>query len=83
MHFALSVTDSHANGALGYVLKFGDGSSGSPVMPMYCLAVGRAAHATWQLTHRYSSAGHYKTTATAFSNCGGGRVTTTVDVRIL
>jgi hypothetical protein len=83
-HFDLSVTDSHATGALGYLLVFGDGSSAAPVMPMYCLAgPGRAEHQTWQLSHRYLKAGHYKVMASGFANCGSGRVTATVNIDVL
>src|SRR5271170_2236774 len=55
VQLSLSVSDSHATGALGYLLEFGDGSSAAPAMPMYCLAGGgRPAHQTWQLSHRYA-----------------------------
>lgn len=83
VRFDLSVTDSHATGALGYVLVFGDGSSAAPAIPMYCLAVGRPAHETWQLSHRYLKAGDYKVTASGFANCGPGRVTATVNIEVL
>ncbi|MGD0810626.1 MAG: hypothetical protein ABSA91_13110 [Acidimicrobiales bacterium] len=81
---SLSVSDSHATGALGYLLAFGDGSSAAPALPMYCLAgPGRAAHQTWQLSHRYVRAGHYKVMASGFANCGPGRVTATVHIDVV
>jgi len=83
VQFNLSVSDTHATGALGYLLVFGDGSSTAPAMPMYCLAAGRPAHETWQLSHRYLRAGHYKVMASGFANCGSGRVTATVNVEVL
>jgi hypothetical protein len=83
VRFDLSVTDSHATGALGYVLVFGDGSSAAPAIPMYCLAAGRPAHETWQLSHRYLKAGHYRVMASGFANCGPGRVTATVNIEAL
>jgi PKD domain len=84
VQFNLSVSDSHATGALGYVVEFGDGSSAAPAMPMYCLAGGgRPAHQTWQLSHRYVRSGHYKVTASGFANCGSGRVTATVNIVVL
>ena len=84
LQFHLSVTDSHATGALGYLLVFGDGSSAAPALPMYCLAgPGRPAHQAWQLSHRYVHAGHYKVMASGFANCGSGRVTATVNIDVL
>jgi len=84
VHFELSVSDSHATGALGYLLEFGDGPSAEPVLPMYCLAgAGRPAHQTWQLSHRYLRPGHYKVMASGFANCGSGRVTATVNIQVL
>jgi hypothetical protein len=84
IQFDLRVTDSHATGALGYLLVFGDGSSAAPALPMYCLAgPGRPAHESWQLSHRYVRVGHYKVMASGFANCGSGRVTATVHVDVL
>ncbi len=84
VQFNLSVSDSHATGALGYLVEFGDGSSAAPAMPMYCLAGGgRPAHQTWQLSHRYPRSGHYKVMASGFANCGPGRVTATVNIDVL
>jgi hypothetical protein len=84
VQFKLSVTDSHATGALGYLLMFGDGSSTAPALPMYCLAgPGRPAHQSWQLSHRYVKSGHYKVMASGFANCGAGRVTATVNIDVV
>ncbi|HXR21689.1 MAG TPA: hypothetical protein VN786_03950 [Acidimicrobiales bacterium] len=84
VQFNLSVSDSHATGALGYLVEFGDGSSAAPAMPMYCLAGGgRPAHESWQLSHRYVRSGHYKVMASGFANCGSGRVTATVNIDVL
>ena len=84
VQFNLSVSDSHATGALGYLLVFGDGSSTAPAMPMYCLAGGgRPAHQTWQLSHRYLRSGHYKVMASGFANCGSGRDTASVNLDVL
>jgi hypothetical protein len=80
----LSVSDSHATGALGYLLVFGDGFIAATALPMYCLAgPGRSAHQTWQLSHRYVHAGHFKVMASGFANCGSGRVTATVHIDIV
>jgi hypothetical protein len=84
VQFSLSVSDTHAKGALGYLLVFGDGSSAAPALPMYCLAgPGRSSHESWQLSHRYVKAGHYKVTASDFANCGSGRVTATLNIDVV
>jgi hypothetical protein len=84
VQFTLSVSDTHAKGALGYLLVFGDGSSAAPALPMYCLAgPGRSSHQGWQLSHRYVKAGHYKVTASGFANCGSGRVTATLNIEVV
>lgn len=84
VQFSLSVSDTHAKGALGYLLVFGDGSSAAPALPMYCLAgPGRSSHESWQLSHRYLKGGHYKVTASGFANCGSGRVTATLNIEVV
>lgn len=84
VQFDLIVTDSHATGALGYLLVFGDGSSVAPAVPMYCLAgPGRPENQAWKLTHRYVHAGHYKVMASGFANCGSGRVTAMVNIDVV
>ena len=67
----LTATDPHARGALGYVVRFGDGTTAesSPV-PQFCLAgTGRPAHQTWRLPHRYERRGRYSMSATVYINC--------------
>jgi hypothetical protein len=81
----LAATDSHAQGALGYMVRFGDGTAAelSPV-PQFCLAgPGRPAHQTWQPTHRYGRRGRYAISATVYVNCTHEQATvrTTVLVR--
>lgn len=64
-------TDPHTQGALGYVVRYGDGATvdSSPV-PQFCLAgAGRPAHQTWALTHHYRVHGRYAISATAHVNC--------------
>jgi hypothetical protein len=78
VEFSLSVAARAANGALGYVVSFGDGSTIANPIPMYCLAgPGRPEHQTWRLAHRYRRAGTYHVSATGYANCGGGRATST------
>jgi PKD domain len=72
--FNLNVTDRAANGALGYIVRFGDGASHANVIPMFCLAgKGRPEHEAWRLTHRYARAGTYQVSATGYANCGPDR----------
>ena len=75
--FDLYLSATHAKGALGYVLQFGDGATSQNPVPMFCLAgLGRAAHETWQLSHRYARSGTFKIVASGYVNCGPGRIST-------
>jgi hypothetical protein len=83
VEFNLSVAARAAKGALGYVVRFGDGSISTIPIPMYCLAgPGRPEHQAWRLSHRYTRAGTYDVSATGFANCGSGRATVTASVVI-
>jgi hypothetical protein len=78
VEFSLIMADRAANGALGYVVRFGDGSSTANPIPMYCLAGhGRPEHQTWRLSHRYVRAGTYHISAAGYANCSTGRITVT------
>jgi hypothetical protein len=79
----LSLAARAANGALGYVVRFGDGTRRANAIPMYCLAgPGRPEHETWRLAHRYARAGTYYISATGYANCGPDRVSVTSRVVI-
>jgi len=81
--FTLSLAARAANGALGYMVRFGDGSSRANAIPMYCLAgPGRPEHATWRLVHRYARAGSYHVSVTGYANCGPDRTNVTHNVVI-
>ncbi len=57
VQFKLTAYAPHAPGALGYQLRFGDGTSTHNVTPQFCVA-GRGAptRQTWRLSHRYKVA---------------------------
>lgn len=81
--FTLKMADEHAIGAFGYVVRFGDGTTRSIVVPQYCLtSPGRPQHATWRFIHRYLKAGRYRASALAYVNCTSTRVTKVVTVLI-
>ena len=83
VQFNLSLAARAANGALGYMVKFGDGSSHANAIPMYCLAgPGRPEHQTWRLTHRYAHAGTYHVSAVGYANCGPDHTSVTSLVTI-
>jgi hypothetical protein len=72
-----------ANGALGYMVRFGDGSVHANAIPMYCLAgPGRPEHQSWRLTHRYAHAGTYRVSAVGYANCGPDHASVTSLVTI-
>lgn len=66
----LHLAASHATGALGYWVYFGDGTGRANPIPLYCLAgQGRPASGSWRFNHRYERAGTYKVAATGYVNC--------------
>ncbi len=83
VEFTLTVAARAANGALGYGVRFGDGSSHANAIPMYCLAgPGRPEHGTWRLVHRYARPGTYHVSVTGYANCGPDRADVTHNVVI-
>lgn len=81
--FTLTMSDSHAVGAFGYELKFGDGTSRTIAVPQYCLVPpGRPAHATWRFTHRYSKIGRYRVSVLGYVNCTSTRALRAITVVI-
>ncbi len=81
--FTLTMSDSHAVGAFGYDLKFGDGTSRTIAVPQYCLVPpGKPAHVTWRFTHRYSKIGHYRVTVLGYVNCTSTRASSATTVVI-
>lgn len=69
--------------ALGYQLRYGDGTSAENVVPQFCVA-GRGApiRQTWRLSHRYKAAGRYRVSASVYVNCTRDHATATVAVSI-
>jgi hypothetical protein len=60
----------HASGALGYRLRYGDGTSAENVVPQFCVAGGGTpTRQTWRLSHRYKAAGRYCVSASVYVNC--------------
>lgn len=73
--FRLHLAVTHAVGALGYVLRFGDGTRQANPIPMYCMAgSGVSEHGTWRFTHSYRKAGIYAVVAIGRVNCSRARV---------
>jgi hypothetical protein len=83
VRFTLTVADNHTIGALGYAVKFGDGTTRTIVVPEYCIAPpGRPGRATWSFSHRYSKPGRYRVSAFAYMNCSSMRGTKAVSLTI-
>ncbi len=81
--FNLTANASHAPGALGYQLRYGDGTSAENVVPQFCVVGGGApTRETWHLAHRYKAAGRYRVSASVYVNCSGDHATATVTVRM-
>ncbi len=66
-----------APGALGFVLRYGDGAtSGSGPVPQFCIAgASRPARRVWRLRHRYGASGRYAVSVRVYVNCTSDHVT--------
>jgi len=74
----------HAPGAIGYQLRYGDGTStAESTVPLICVA-GRNApiRQTWHLTHRYKAAGRYRVSVSVYVNCTSDHAMATVLVDV-
>ncbi len=71
VEFNLTAYASHAPGAFGYQLRYGDGTSAAQeAVPLICLAgKGAPMRQTWHLVHRYKAAGRYRVSASVYINC--------------
>ncbi len=84
VEFNLTAYAPHAPGALGYQLRYGDGTSAAQsTVPLICVE-GRGApmRQTWRLTHRYKAAGRYRASVSVYVNCTSDHATATVAVSI-
>jgi hypothetical protein len=79
----LTASTPHAAGALGYLVRFGDGAtSGSSAVPQFCIAgAAPPAHRVWRLEHRYRARGTYPVSASVYINCTRDRAS--VATRVL
>lgn len=71
--------------ALGYQLRYGDGTSAAQeMMPLFCL-IRRSApiRKTWREYHRYRKPGRYTVSLTVHVNCTSDHATATVAVNIV
>jgi hypothetical protein len=81
IHFTVSATDTHARGALGYHVSFGDGTGTSNAVPQFCRAGrGVPGHDLWHFAHHYAR-GVYHVTVTVRSNCTEVAATARMTVR--
>jgi hypothetical protein len=84
VEFNLTAYASHAPGAFGYQLRYGDGTSAAQsTVPQFCIAGGGTPRRqTWRLTHRYKAAGRYHVSVSVYVNCTSDHATATVTVSI-
>jgi hypothetical protein len=81
VEFNASAYESHAQGAIGYRLFYGDGAATPPsVLPQFCLVAPRPAHKTWRLSHRYRSLGRHTVSLSVDVNCTSDHARTTLTV---
>jgi hypothetical protein len=81
--FIVTAEETHARGALGYRISYGDGTSDQNVVPLICTAgAGSVQSRVWQLWHHYPSPGSYRVTATVTANCTVDRATASVPVTV-
>ncbi len=84
VEFNLNAYAPHAPGAIGYQLRYGDGTSTAQnIVPLICVA-GRntPTRQTWHLTHRYKAAGRYRVSVSVYVNCTSEHAMATVAVSI-
>jgi hypothetical protein len=83
VQFEVTASEAHALGALGYQLRYGDGTSAENVVPQFCVAGrGAASRQTWHLSHRYKAAGRYRVSASVYVDCTSDHATATVAVDV-
>ncbi len=81
VRFEVTASVRHALGALGYQLRYGDGTSAENVVPQFCVAArGAPRRQTWRLSHRYKAAGQYRVSARVYVNCTSDNATAAVAV---
>ncbi len=84
VQFEVTASVRHALGALGYQLRYGDGTSAENVVPQFCVAgKGTPRRQTWRLSHRYKAAGRYRVSVSVYVNCTSDHATATVVVSIV
>jgi len=81
--FQVTASAQSAAGALGYQLRYGDGTSAENVVPQFCVAGrGTPVLEAWHLSHRYKAAGLYRVSASVYVNCTSDHATATVVISI-
>jgi hypothetical protein len=78
----LAIYAPHAPDALGYQLRYGDGTSAAQsTVPLICVEGRRTPmRQTWRLTHRYKSAGRYRVSASVYVNCTSDHAAASITV---
>jgi PKD domain len=76
--------ERHTPGALGYELRYGDGTSvAQDMVPQFCLmGKNTPVRRIWRLSHRYRKPGRYTVSLTVHVNCTSAHATATVAVSV-
>jgi hypothetical protein len=81
VQFGVTASDRHALGALGYQLRYGDGTSAENLVPQFCVAgKDTPTRQAWRLSHAYKAAGRYRVSVTVYVNCTSDHATTAVSL---
>jgi hypothetical protein len=84
VEFNATAYERRTPGALGYELRYGDGTSAAQDMvPLFCLMRRNAPiRKTWRESHRYRKQGRYTVSLTVHVNCTSEHATATVTVDV-
>lgn len=81
VQFKVTASEHDAHGALGYRLRYGDGTTAENAVPMFCLpGKGIPVRQVWDLNHRYKSPGRYKVSLTVDVNCTSDHATASITI---
>ena len=81
--FVVRATERRAPGALAMQLVYGDGATEENAVPDLCRGGATSGkHATWRLSHRYSTRRTYTAAVTVSANCTPDRATAAVSISV-
>lgn len=81
--FTATAHETHAPGALGYQLSYGDGATDQNAVAQFCRAepAGPTSE-TWPTKHAYRASGTYTVVVTVRANCTSDRATASLSITV-